>query len=111
MENINIYWIESVKLTENGYLLNGALNVPKIDGNRHYEDVKLWLENNTPLPQFTDLEIEEQSKQKRIIEIDIELEKLDLKSVRPLRENNQELITQYETDANVLREERSVLNA
>ena len=42
--------IETVKIQGDGYLVNGKINVPKADGNRHYEAVKIWLKDNTPEP-------------------------------------------------------------
>lgn len=54
---INIDYIETVKIQGEGYLVNGSLSVPKADGNRHYEDLKVWLESNTPEPEFTPEEI------------------------------------------------------
>ena len=53
----NIEYIKSVKIQGEGYLVNGSLSVPKADGNRHYEDLKVWLESNTPEPEFTPEEI------------------------------------------------------
>lgn len=54
----NIDWIQTVKLQENGYLVNGSMSVPKAEGNRHYNDIKVWLESNTPEPEFTEAELE-----------------------------------------------------
>ena len=65
MEN-NIDWIETVKLQENGYLVNGIINVPKANGNRHYEDVKVWLETNTATPEFTADELAQQEADKAL---------------------------------------------
>ena len=61
----NIDWIISVKEQQfegkvTGYLVNDSLSVPKAEGNRHYADIKVWLESNTPEPMFTDEEIAEQ---------------------------------------------------
>ena len=51
--------IKSVKIQGNGYLLNGTMSVPKADGNREYELIKLWLaEGNTPEPEFSEEELE-----------------------------------------------------
>ena len=56
--------IKSVKIQGNGYLLNGTMSVPKADGNREYELIKLWLsEGNTPEPEYTEEELIEQTKQ------------------------------------------------
>ena len=56
--------IKSVKIQGNGYLLNGTMSVPKADGNREYELIKLWLsEGSTPEPEFAEAQIAEQTKQ------------------------------------------------
>ena len=44
-------YIQSVQLTESGYLVNGNMSVPNDPGNRHYNDVQAWIaEGNTPTP-------------------------------------------------------------
>ena len=44
-------YIESVQLTESGWLVNGSMSVPNNPGNRHYNDVQAWIaEGNTPTP-------------------------------------------------------------
>ena len=63
MNENNTDYIQTVKLQENGYLVNGSMSVPKADGNRHYEDVKVWLESNTPEPEFTPEEIAKQEQE------------------------------------------------
>lgn len=64
MKNIerNLDWIKSVKVQGEGYLVNGSLSVPKADSNRHYEDLKVWLVDNTPEPEFTTEELETQKQ-------------------------------------------------
>jgi hypothetical protein len=62
MNENTIEYIKTVKLQENGHLINGSISVPKVDGNRHYEDVKAWLEFNTPEPEFTAEEIAKQEQ-------------------------------------------------
>ena len=53
-----LYFIQTVKLQGNGYLLNGTMSVPKADGNMEYELIKQWLaEGNTPEPEFTEAEL------------------------------------------------------
>ena len=43
--------IETVKLQQNGYLLNGTMLVPMAPGNSEYELIKQWIsEGNTPEP-------------------------------------------------------------
>lgn len=54
--------ILKVKIQGQGYLLNGTMSVPKADGNREYELIKLWLEEgNIPEPEFTEEEIQKQA--------------------------------------------------
>jgi len=56
MEN-NIFWIKTVKKVGNSFKVNGTVLVPSEDGNAQYEDLKLWLLNNTPEPEFTEEEL------------------------------------------------------
>lgn len=50
--------IQTVKISGQGYLLNGTMSVPKADGNREYELIKQWLlEGNIPEPEFTEEEL------------------------------------------------------
>jgi len=51
-----------------------------------------------------------QEKQNRIIEIDSLLEKIDLKSIRAIREDNKTLLSEYEEEVVILRAERGLLN-
>ena len=60
--------IDTVKIQGQGYLLNGNMSVPKANGNREYELIKQWLKDNTPEPEFT----EEQLNNNRIAEIKAE---------------------------------------
>lgn len=52
----------------------------------------------------------EEQKLIRKEEILTQLQRIDLKSIRALRENNQELITKYEDEAVILREELKTLS-
>ena len=63
-----IDYIKTVKLQENGYLLNGSMSVPKVEGNRHYNDIKVWLESNTPEPEFTEAELEAKEISEKLAE-------------------------------------------
>lgn len=60
--------IQTVKIQGQGYLLNGAMSVPKADGNREYELIKEWLKTNEPEPEFTEEEIQKQKLQIKINE-------------------------------------------
>ena len=56
--------IKTVKASGNGYLLNGTMSVPMVDGNREYELIKLWIsEGNTPEPEFSEEELEAIAKE------------------------------------------------
>ena len=53
--------IETVKIQENGYLVNGSMSVPMAEGNRHHQEVLEWIaEGNTPEPEFTQAELDQQ---------------------------------------------------
>ena len=42
-----------------GYLVNGNMNVPLDDGNRHYQEVQVWIaEGNTPEEAYTQQELD-----------------------------------------------------
>lgn len=60
--------------------------------------------------EITEQDLLNQQKQQRKNEIYNLLDKIDLKSIRAIRENNTELIEQYENEAIELREELGVLN-
>jgi len=57
MTENNIDWIKTVKMQEDGYLVNGSMSVPNSAGNRHYQEVQDWLKDNTPEPEFSEEEI------------------------------------------------------
>ena len=66
--------IQTVKISGQGYLLNGTISVPKADGNKEYEFIKQWLaEGNTPEPEFTEEELQITSINKQIQEAKIYL--------------------------------------
>jgi hypothetical protein len=53
--------ITSVKIQQNGWLLNGNISVPNASGNREREAIVAWIaEGNTPEPEFTDAELAKQ---------------------------------------------------
>lgn len=54
-----VAYITSVKKQGTGYFVNGEMGVPSVDGNAHYEDIKIWLSlGNVPEDEFTSDEIE-----------------------------------------------------
>ena len=71
--------INTVKIQGDGYLVNGNMSVPKADGNRHYEEVKIWLEANTPEPEFTDAEVAEQARLEKVFKAKSYLASTDYK--------------------------------
>lgn len=71
--------ILKVKIQGQGYLLNGTMSVPKANGNKEYEILKVWLETNVPEPEFTAEEIQIQELQIKINEAKSYLNKTDHK--------------------------------
>lgn len=62
----NLKDIQTVKISGQGYLLNGTMCVPEADGNKEYELIKQWLsEGNIPEPEFTVEELAQQELQKK----------------------------------------------
>ena len=50
--------ILTVKLQDDGYLVNGNISVPDAEDNGHYHMVQAWIEEgNTPEPQYTQEEL------------------------------------------------------
>ena len=57
--------IQTVKIQKEGYLVNGTMSVPSAEGNRHYQAVQEWIaEGNTPEPEFTQAELDQQAQDK-----------------------------------------------
>jgi len=53
--------IDTVKTQGNGFLVNGTMSVPQAEDNRHYQEVLEWIaEGNTPEPEFTQAELDQQ---------------------------------------------------
>lgn len=72
--------IKSVKLQQNGYILNGEMSVPKADGNREYELIKEWLsQGNVPEPEFTEEELVKQEINTKVQEAKQYLQSTDHK--------------------------------
>lgn len=79
--------IETVKIQGDGYLVNGTLSVPIATGNRHYQAVQEWIaEGNTPEPEFTQAELDQQAIDEANETIKVELEAIDKASIRDIRE-------------------------
>ncbi len=80
-------------------------NITKIKNNPPFS-YSIW---NEDLKKFEDDEI--LKKDLKIQEIYAKLDKIDLKSIRAIREKNQDLINEHENEAIILRQELSLLNA
>lgn len=71
-------FVQTVKISGQGYLLNGIMSVPKADGNREYELIKKWLsDGNTPESEFTDEELITQKQNEFRAERNTLLDKVD----------------------------------
>lgn len=46
--------IQTVKIQESGYLVNGNMSVPEAEGNRHYQQILDWI-NEGNLPEGADI--------------------------------------------------------
>ena len=61
---LNTIEITSVKIQQNGWLLNGNMSVPNASGNREREAIVAWIaEGNTPELEFSDAELLVQAQQ------------------------------------------------
>ncbi len=58
--------ITTVKLTKDGYRVNGEYDVPNSPGNRDYNKIQKWLEANTAEPMYDF----EETKAKKLEELD-----------------------------------------
>ena len=46
--------IQTVKISGEGFLVNGNMSIPNAEGNRHFKMVQEWLAlGNVPEPEFT----------------------------------------------------------
>lgn len=62
--------IHTVKLTDNGFLVNGAIAVPDDQNNRHYKAIQDWIaEGSTPEPEFTAVELLTNAKRTKLDEL------------------------------------------
>ncbi|WNL34065.1 hypothetical protein QT384_01355 [Arcobacter cryaerophilus gv. pseudocryaerophilus] len=50
--------IKTVKIQGEGYFVNNKLFVPKSEGNKDYEILKVWLKKNTPESEFSNEDLE-----------------------------------------------------
>lgn len=87
--------IKTVKIQGQGYLVNDIMSVPKADGNRDYEILKVWLETNIPEPEFTP----EQLNAQRIAQIKSKASELILAKYSVIWQlNHPRTDTAYEAD-------------
>ena len=92
--------IKTLKIQGQGYLLNGILYVPEVDGNKEHEAIKEWLEQgNTPEPEFTEEELAKQELDKTNSIARAELQQGDWKVLREL-----ERLFLKDTELNSIRE-------
>lgn len=79
--------INTVKIQGDGYLINDTQFVPIAAGNRHYQAILEWIaEGNTPEPEFTQAELDQQAiDEANAIEVAL-LAELDKQSIRDIRE-------------------------
>ncbi len=77
MTENNIYWIKTVKLQENGWLVNNSMSVPNDKGNRHYKEIQEWLKDNTLEPEFTEEEIAKQEQAQKVAKAQVYLKETD----------------------------------
>lgn len=62
--------IETVKMQDNGYLVNGSISVPNAPGNRHYQAVQDWIaEGNVPDLEFTPAEVASQLQAEKMADL------------------------------------------
>jgi len=67
--------ITTVKIQDDGWLVNDSISVPNDPSNRHCKAVQKWLKTNEPDPEFTVEQIEKQTIESIIVAIQSELDK------------------------------------
>lgn len=96
--------IESVKLQSNGWLLNGTMSVPDAAGNKEFEAIKEWLKSNTPEPEFTQEELNQQAINKQIAEYQTYLNNTDHKMLNNYVSKANEDLNAIITQRNIARD-------
>lgn len=72
---------------QGGYLVNGEMNVPNADGNRHYAMIQEWISNGGVVEPFeTQAEIDARIIAEANAKEYSLLEELDKQSIRDIRE-------------------------
>lgn len=73
---------------EDGYIVNDTINVPRVDGNRHYKLIQDWIADGGVVvePFETAEEISAREDAEHNQAIYDELEQLDRESIRDIRE-------------------------
>ena len=70
-----------------GYLVDGKMSVPLVEGNRHFREVQEWIaEGNTPEDAYTTAELDAYKLAKDNSIYEQELADLDKASIRDIRE-------------------------
>lgn len=87
----------TVKIQGSGYLLNGIMHVPKVDGNSEYELIKLWIaQGNKPEAEFTEEELIAQATESKKQEAKQYLNSTDWVNAYKLRHDlGLEIIPEY----------------
>lgn len=111
----NIDYIQTVKVQGDSYLVNGYMIVPKAHGNRHYEDLKTWLESNTPEPEFTEEDLRRREREKAINDARHYLQSTDWitsKIAEALAETGDisDILSKYEEELTRRKESRILIN-
>ncbi len=72
---MNIEDIQTVKLQDNGYLVNGNIFVPNAPGNKDYQAIQEWIAlGNIPAPQYSEEEVLAKTKKELIDAIQTHLD-------------------------------------
>ncbi len=106
--------IETVKIQSGGWLVNGSLSVPNDPSNRYYKEVQTWLETNTPDPEFTQAELDQQKISAIEAALQAELDKeavsLGYDSINTVVSYADEpAVVQFQTDGQSFRAWRSLV--
>lgn len=108
--------IQTVKISGEGYLLNGSMHVPAADGNSHYEAIKKWLAaGNVPTPEFTAEEIQANEDRQAVAEAKQLLNDTDwivvkINEASVQGEDVSALLTQYADQLTARAEARTTIN-
>jgi hypothetical protein len=97
--------ITSIKLQEDGYLVNGTISVPNNHSGWMSEFIDEWLETNTPEPEFTEAELDT----KALAQVTTAIQKLLDTTAQSYRYDNIMSARSYAGYANQFQEEAKTL--